>query len=437
MTVVNDESRLLRVLHPSQDSYEAELARLGQRTVAVDAQTTQTVLDIIEAVRTEGDAAVRRYTERFDQRSPDATGSYEITAADWTARASRTDERSLSALRAAAARVREFHEKQVEPEYRLEDAGVCVELRVAALSRIGIYVPGGSARYPSSVLMTAIPARVAGVGEIIMVTPSASPEVLAAASIAEVDRVYEIGGAQAIAALAYGTDTIPRVDKIVGPGNQWVATAKRLVFGDVSIDSVAGPSEVVVVADEDANPKWVAADLLAQAEHDVEARPILVTTSDTLAAGVERELASQLATLPKRELSRESLSRHGVCVVASDLEHAVRFVNAYAPEHVELHLKSPRNTADQLVTSGAIFVGPYAPEAVGDYVAGPSHVLPTGGSARYASPLGVYDFRKRTSIIEYSAAALANHAKTITDIAEVEELAAHARSVRVRLEEDS
>jgi histidinol dehydrogenase len=305
-------------------------------------------------------------------------------------------------------------------------------LRVAPLARVGLYVPGGTARYPSSVLMTAIPASVAGVGEVVMVTPGPSPETLLAARLAGVHRVFELGGAQAVAALAYGTATVPRVDKIVGPGNQWVAVAKRQVYGEVDIDSVAGPSEVLVVADDTAEPAFVAADLLAQAEHDTEARAILVTTSAALAAAVEEELARQLATLPRAAIARAALARYGTAVIVESIAAAVEVANRYAPEHLELQCRDARAVAARLTTSGAIFVGKWASEATGDYLAGANHVLPTGGAARYASPLGVYDFRKRTSIVEYDQAAAAAHAADIAALAEVEGLDAHGRSATLR-----
>jgi histidinol dehydrogenase len=306
-------------------------------------------------------------------------------------------------------------------------------LRVEPLARVGLYVPGGTARYPSSVLMTAVPARVAGVREIIMVTPGASPETLAAARIAEVDRVFEIGGAQAVAALAYGTKTVPRVDKIVGPGNAWVAAAKRLVFGDVGIDSVAGPSEVLVIADETADVRHVAADLLAQAEHDADAIPVLFCTVRSIAERVAAEVERQLEHL-HRPAARASIDGHGACVITGDLPTAIRLANTFAPEHLELHVAGAAAVAEKLRTAGAIFVGEYTPEAAGDYYAGPNHVLPTGGAARYASPLGVYDFVKRTTVLEYTTkAALAAHAADIRRLAEVEGLEAHGLSVSVRV----
>ncbi len=384
-------------------------------------------------VRARGDAAVAEYTERFEHRSPGAHG-YEIDEARWKAEADRVAPEVIAALQHAADRITAFHQPQRESGYELREPGVRLALRVEPLARAGLYAPGGTARYPSSVLMTAVPARVAGVREIIMCTPGASPETLAAARIAGVDRVFEIGGAQAIAAMAYGTATVPRVDKIVGPGNAYVAAAKRIVFGDVDIDSIAGPSEVLVLADESADPELVAADLLAQAEHDAEAIPILVTTSAELPEAVDAALAAQLAVLSRREIAAASLAHHGVAIVAVDLVAAIRIANSLAAEHLELHVRDAARVADQIRCAGAIFVGAWTPEAAGDYLAGPNHVLPTAGAARYASPLGVHDFVKRISILEYDADGLAAHADDFVRLAGVEGLGAHARSVTLRME---
>jgi histidinol dehydrogenase len=309
---------------------------------------------------------------------------------------------------------------------------VRVGSRVSPLARVGLYVPGGTARYPSTVLMTAVPARVAGVGEIIMTTPGPSPETMAAAEIAGVDRVFVVGGAQAVAALAYGTETIPRVDKIVGPGNAYVAAAKRLVFGDVGIDSVAGPTEVVIAADDSVDPSWIAADLLAQAEHDALAVPILIAVGADVGQRVAAEVDRQLAGLPRRAIAEQALRDHGAIIVVADGIEAAMVMNLLAPEHGMLALRDARKLSEGISTAGALFLGPQTPESVGDYLAGPSHVLPTGGSARFASPLGVSDFVKRTSIIEYDAAALRAHGPDIERIAEVEGLHGHGRAVSIR-----
>jgi histidinol dehydrogenase len=382
------------------------------------------VAAILHDVRTRGDDAVAEYTRRFDNREP----PYEVSRARWDELAAKVDARVHEALELAAHRIRAFHERQVEHDVDVTLGGVRLELRVTPLRRAGLYVPGGTARYPSSVLMTAIPAKVAGVPEVIMVTPGASPEAMLAARLARVDHVFELGGAQAIGALAYGTATVPRVDKIVGPGNAWVASAKRQVYGEVDIDSIAGPSEVLIIADHTADPAWVAADLLAQAEHDREARAIVVTTSRSLAEAVAREVEGQLATLPRRAIAEHAIDTHGAAVLVASIEEAVAFANRFAPEHLELDVEDARAVAAQCTTAGAIFVGKWSSEAAGDYLAGANHVLPTGGAARYASPLGVHDFRKRTSLIEYTEEASREHADMIAALAACEGLDAHGRS---------
>jgi len=420
---------LLRLVRLDEPAAKALLVR----STVTAAHVEDAVRDILAAVRARGDDAVREYTERFDQRAPGPDGSYEVPRDRWDELAAQVDPRVRAALDVAAHRIRAFHERQHEPDLELtDDDGVHLALRITPLARVGLYVPGGTARYPSSVLMTAIPARVAGVGEIVMVTPGPSPETLLAARLAGVDRVFELGGAQAVGALAYGTYTVPRVDKIVGPGNQWVAVAKRQVYGEVDIDAVAGPSEVLIIADGAADPAWIAADLLAQAEHDTEARAVLVTASPAVAAAVESELERQLATLPRRDIARAAIAQHGAAVLVDSIEEALEFANRYAPEHLELQIADARAAAARITCAGAIFVGRWASEAAGDYLAGANHVLPTGGAARYASPLGVYDFVKRTSIVEYDQAAAAAHAADIQVLARVEGLDAHGRSAQLR-----
>jgi len=408
-------------------------AQLLNRTTSFAAGVDDKVAAMIHEIRTRGDAALIEFTEQFDKRSP-VSGSYEIDRARWDAAAATVAAPVRAALQRAAARITTFHQKQLEADIVQEADGIRLELRSTPLARVGIYVPGGTARYPSSVLMTAVPARVAGVDEIIMVTPGASAETLCAAQIAGVHRVFEIGGAQAVAALAYGTATVPRVDKIVGPGNQWVASAKRQVYGEVDIDSIAGPSEVLIIADDSAPAAWIAADLLAQAEHDTEARAILVTTSSALADDVDRALAAQLATLPRRAIAEAAIRDYGAAVIVETIDEAVAFANRYAPEHLELQVRESRAVAARIRTAGAIFVGKWASEAAGDYIAGANHVLPTGGAARYASPLGVYDFRKRTSLVEYTQAAAFADAEDIAALAAVEGLDAHGRSAQIRSE---
>ena len=415
-------------LPADRDPVEALMRRTEAVPIAVEAAART----IVDDVRARGDVAVAEHTARFEHRHPHPTHGFEIPRERWDAEADRVAPPVRAALERAGARIGAFHERQREPAYEILEQGLRLALRVEPLARVGLYVPGGTARYPSSVLMTAIPARVAGVRDIIMVTPGASPETLFAARMAGVDRVFEIGGAQAISALAYGTATVPRVDKIVGPGNAYVAAAKRIVYGDVDIDAIAGPTEVLIVADDSADPAFVAADLLAQAEHDADAAPVLVTTSADLARRVALEISAQISALARRAIAEKSLASHGVIIVTDGLDEALRLADRYAPEHLGLHIRDAARHSDRIRNAGAIFVGHHTPEAAGDYYAGPNHVLPTGGAARYASPLGVYDFVKRISVLEYSPEALRSHADDIIALAEVEGLTAHARSVSIR-----
>ncbi|MDB4967772.1 MAG: histidinol dehydrogenase [Myxococcales bacterium] len=407
------------------DAERALLDRMSLTAPAVERDVRQ----IIEAVRARGDAAVREYTERFEKRS---LPQLELSRGEWERQAASVTTAVKESIARAAKRIAEFHALQKTAGYTLEQGGARLELRVQPLERVGLYVPGGSARYPSSVLMTAVPAQIAGVQEIVMVTPGPSAETLYAAKVAGVHRVFVIGGAQAVAALAYGTESVPRVDKIVGPGNAWVAEAKRQLYGQVDIDAVAGPSEILVVADEGADPELIAADLLSQAEHDVEAYAVLLTTSLAVAQATARAVEEQLATLPRKEIAAESIRRHGVALVVASVAEALAFADRYAPEHLELLVADAASVATRVRHAGAIFVGAYTPEAAGDYLAGPNHVLPTGGTARYASPLGVYDFVKRTSILQWDAATLRAHAEDIERLAEVEGLHAHGRAVSRR-----
>ena len=406
----------------------AEATALLDRSTRFEDGVDDAVAKILADVRARGDAAIADYTRKFDRREP----PYEIGRSRWDELAAQVAAPVRHALELAAHRIRAFHERQVEPDLDLTLEGVRLELRITPLARAGLYVPGGTARYPSSVLMTAIPAKVAGVREVVMVTPGASPEAMLAARLAGVDRAFEIGGAQAVGALAFGTQTVPRVDKIVGPGNAWVASAKRQVYGEVDIDSIAGPSEVLIVADASARPAWIAADLLAQAEHDKEARAVLVTTSAELAAAVDAELVRQLATLPRKAIAEHAIAHHGAAVLVDSIDAAIAFANTWAPEHLELQLEDAREVASRCTTAGAIFIGAWSSEAAGDYLAGGNHVLPTGGAARYASPLGVHDFRKRTSLIEYSEEAAREHADAIAVLAACEGLDAHGRSALIR-----
>ena len=421
---------MIRVFEKSDPATAPRLEALCNRNTELSADIEIAARKVIAEVRAGGDEAVRALTATFDKRQLDAL---ELAPADWDALASKVTPPVRAALEHAITRVRVFHERERHASYEISEGGVRVGSRVDPLARIGIYVPGGKARYPSTVIMTAVPARVAGVREIIMVTPGPSPETLAAARLAGVDRVFLIGGAQAIAALAYGTQSVPRVDKIVGPGNAYVAAAKRLVFGDVGIDSIAGPTEVVIVADDGVDPSWIAADLLAQAEHDELAVPILIARGSSVARRVAEEVTRQLAALPRRAIAERALADQGAIFVADDDDDVVRMVNRLAPEHAELAVRDARALAARITTAGALFLGIHTPEPVGDYIAGPSHVLPTGGSARFASPLGVSDFVKRTSIIEYDADALAAQADDIALLTDVEDLHGHGRAVSIRV----
>jgi len=420
---------MLRILEPRDPDYSARLRSLADRSAETPVSIETAARDVIHQVRRRGDAAVRELTEKFEQRGVDAL---ELPRAAWEEQASRVAAGVRLAITRAAARVRAFHERETYRSFEIVEGGVRVGSRVTPLARVGLYVPGGTARYPSTVIMTAVPAKVAGVGEVVMTTPGPSPETLAAALEAGVDRVFVIGGAQAIAALAYGTESVPRVDKIVGPGNAYVAAAKRLVFGDVGIDSIAGPTELVVAADDSVDCAWVAADLLAQAEHDVLAVPILIAVGRKVADAVAAEVERQVKLLPRRDIAEKALRNQGGIFVVDGGDDVVRLMNELAPEHAELAMRDARALADRITTAGALFLGTHTPESVGDYMAGPSHVLPTGGSARFFSPLGVGDFVKRTSIIEYDAAALQAQGADIEALAEVEGLRAHGRAVSIR-----
>jgi histidinol dehydrogenase len=401
---------------------------------AGEGETAAAVRAIVEDVRRRGDEAVRAHSARLDHQdlAPDL---WEVGRAEWAAARARLAAPLAAALATAVARVRAYHERQRETGFLERDAeGTVLGLRVAPLERVGVYVPGGKASYPSTVVMCAVPAAVAGVREIIMVTPAAgvTDAALAAAELAGVTRVFRIGGPQAVAALAFGTRTVPRVDKIVGPGNRFVTEAKRQVTGAVGIDMVAGPTEVLIIADHTADVRWVAADMLAQAEHDEDAAAWCVTTSPALAGALEGELAQRAAVSPRRAIVERALGAHGLVVLVPDLAAAVEVANRRAPEHVELMVRDPWPLVDGVRHAGAVFVGTATPEPVGDYLAGPSHVLPTGGAARYASPLGVYDFVKRTSIVCYSPGLLARDAPHLVALAEAEGLFGHAEAIRVR-----
>jgi histidinol dehydrogenase len=422
-------AEMLRIYEKKDADYASRLTALCDRNATVPPEIEAAARKTIAEVRAGGDAALRALTARFEKRT---LGAIELPAAEWDALAARTAPEVLAALEHAVRRVRAFHEKERHPSFEIVEGGIRVGSRVTPLARVGIYVPGGTARYPSTVVMTAVPARVAGVREIVMTTPGPSPETMAAARIAGVNRVFVIGGAQAVAAMAYGTESVPRVDKIVGPGNAYVAAAKRLVFGDVGIDSIAGPTEVVIGADDSVDPRWIAADLLAQAEHDELAVPILVARGVDFAREVAAEVSRALETLPRRAIAEKAIANQGAIFVVDSDEELCDAINRLAPEHAELAVRGGARLAEKVTNAGAIFVGAHTPEPVGDYLAGPSHVLPTGGTTRFASPLGVSDFVKRTSIIEYSAEALARHAADIERLTAVEALDGHGRAVTIR-----
>lgn len=423
-------------LNSAEPGFEQRIASLLGRVSEPDAATDAEVAAILRAVRERGDAALLEYTRRFDGAVDAST--LEIPPDRIAAAARLIDAGVLAALRNAAHRIRAFHERQVQQSWTFDDgAGSELGQRTTPLDRVGVYVPGARAAYPSTVLMNVIPARIAGVGQIIMVVPAPNgelnPAVLAAASIAGVDRVFRIGGAQAIAALAFGTETIPSVDKIVGPGNRWVAAAKRQVFGIVGIDMIAGPSEVVVISDGSTDPDWVAADLLAQAEHDEDARAILVCTSAAYLERVQAAMDRLLPRLPRASIIRSSLARNGAFILVGDLAAAAAVANRLAPEHLGLAVAEPEALLDSIRHAGAIFVGSFAAEVLGDYCAGPNHVLPTGRAARFSSPLGVHDFQKRSSILRCSAEGAANLAQTASVLAVAEGLTAHAEAAALRL----
>jgi histidinol dehydrogenase len=411
------------------------IAQLKKRSNKATAQIEASVSEIISNVREHGDRAVAEYTMKFDGSVPE---QIELTKEQMKSLAAECEKEFLCALHRAAQNIREFHERQKQQSwFETRENGVMMGQRIRGLSRVGIYVPGGTAAYPSSVLMNAIPAKIAGVGEIIMATPPSkngkpNPAIMAAALEAGVDRVFQVGGAQAIAAMAFGTETIPAVDKIVGPGNIFVATAKKQLYGTVGIDMVAGPSEILILADETANPKFLAADLMSQAEHDVLASSILLTTSEKIAEETLSELERQKASLERKEIITQSLEDFGAIVVCSSMDEAVNFANELAPEHLEICTENPMDYIGRIDNAGSVFLGHYAPEPLGDYYAGPNHVLPTGGTARFFSPLSVDSFVKKSSFLYYTKEALTEAKEDIVTLANAEGLTAHANSIKVR-----
>ncbi|MDL2218855.1 histidinol dehydrogenase [Ruminococcaceae bacterium OttesenSCG-928-O06] len=425
----------MQVIDSRKTSLEEILCRREEEAPDVSAAVAQILAD----VKARGDEAVREYTLRFDGAAPD---TLRVSEEEIQAALAEVDEELLRVMRKAAANIEAYHKKQVRQGFVMaEEEGVVMGQRILPLQRVGIYVPGGTAAYPSTVLMDSIPAAIAGVQRIVMVTPpgrdgKVAAPILAAAHIAGVQEIYKVGGAQAVAALCYGTESIPTVDKIVGPGNLYVATAKRLVYGLVDIDMVAGPSDVLVVADDTASAVVVAADMLAQAEHDENAAAVLVTTSQALASEVQTQLAEQLKALSRKEIAAASLAANGRIILAQSVEEALKIANGLAPEHLELCVEEPFALLPLVQNAGSVFLGHHTPEALGDYFAGPNHTLPTGGTARFYSPLSVDDFIKKSSYLYYSRDALAKAAPMVRRFAESEGLQAHANSVAVRMPKD-
>jgi histidinol dehydrogenase len=437
MSKTMSESLITR-LDASQSDFKQRLDDLLAWESVSDTRVAGVVDDIIHQVKTRGDAAVLEFTNKFDRRSAQAMSELVITAAQLKDALTQISPEQRQALEIAAKRIRSYHQHQLQSSWRYSEAdGTVLGQQITAMERVGLYVPGGKASYPSSVLMNAVPAKVAGVDELTMVVPAPdgelSPMVLAAAAIAGVDRVITIGGAQAVAALAYGTETIAKVDKIVGPGNIYVATAKRAVFGQVAIDMIAGPSEILVICDGLTDPDWIAMDLFSQAEHDEQAQAILLCPDAEYLDKVEAAIARLLPTLERNEIAATSLKNRGALIKVADIDEAIVVSNRIAPEHLELSVADPESLLPKVRHAGAIFMGRFTPEALGDYCAGPNHVLPTSGTARFSSPLGVYDFQKRSSIIMCSAAGASELSKVASVLARSEYLEAHARSAEYRI----
>ena len=423
----------LRRLSTREPGFDARLLALTRYEAAQDAKVSGVVRAIIAAVRKRGDAAVLEYTRRFDRVKAASVAKLEVSRAQLRTALNGLPKKEAASLRQAATRIRRFHERQLTRSWKYAEAdGTQLGQIVTPLQRVGLYVPGGKAAYPSSVLMNAIPAKVAGVPEVVMVSPNPNPMVLAAAAIAGVDRVIAIGGAQAVAALAYGTRSVPRVDKIVGPGNAYVAQAKRQVFGQVGIDMIAGPSEILVIGDGSTPADWVAMDLLSQAEHDELAQAILLSPRRAYLDEVEAAIRRLIREMPRRKVIAASLAGRGALIETRDLNEACEIANRIAPEHLELSVARPQVLLPKLRHAGAIFLGRWSSEAIGDYCAGPNHVLPTSGTARFSSPLGVYDFQKRTSLINVSRQGARTLGRLASTLARGEGLFAHARSAEYR-----
>ena len=427
----------IRQLSTSESSFEDELNDILSRGSEFDPGVDHTVRTIIDSVRSRGDEALLEYTREYDRNHAKSVSELEIHSQELNNAANRIQPEVFEAIQFAANRVRRFHERQFEKSWSYEeDDGSQYGQQLTPIEKVGIYVPGGRAAYPSSVLMTAVPAKIAGVSQIVMAVPTPegkiSDSVLAAAHVAGVDRVFAIGGAQAIAALAFGTETVPRVDKIVGPGNAWVSAAKRQVFGHVGIDLIAGPSEVVVVCDDSANANWAAMDLFAQAEHDQDAQSILICTSYEKIEEVRKAMQKELPGMERKDVIAAALAKQGALIHVRSQDELIELVNRLAPEHLELMVENPSVLVGKIRNAGAIFVGCHSAEVLGDYCAGPNHVLPTSGAARFSSPLGVYDFQKRTSLISCSAEGSSRLARTASILAREERLTAHARSAEYR-----
>jgi histidinol dehydrogenase len=416
----------------SKEELTAFLKILRKRALGSNIDVENAVREILNNIKEKGDSALREYTHKFDGHDlPLRISKSEIVKSSKLA-----DKKIIEALIFSAKRIKKFHEKQKERSWYMKKKDAILGQIVNPIERVGVYIPGGNASYPSTVLMNVIPAQVAGVKEIALCVPTPkgemNPYVMTAIKMLDIKEVYRIGGAQAVGAMAYGTETIKKVDKIVGPGNIYVATAKRMVFGEVDIDMIAGPSEILIIADRSANPGFIAADLLSQAEHDEMASSILITDSDELIEQVVKELNGQLNKLKRKKIAEKSLINYGAIIKAKNIKEAISIANEIAPEHLEIMTKNPQKDVKQIKNAGAIFLGQWTPESLGDYSAGPNHTLPTGGTARFSSPLGVYDFTKRTSLLMFNKEGFINLADTVESIADIEGLDAHANTVRIR-----
>ena len=426
----------MKIVRTSDKGFEKEFKRIVNRGKSFDPAFEKKVSAILLGVEKRGDRALFEYTKRFDGVALTAQ-TVEVSPLEIREALCSVTKQEMAVLTLAARRIDRYHKRQRLASWSYREEGVELGQKIVPLSRVGVYAPGGLAAYPSTVLMAAIPARIAGVREIIMTSPvgrgGLNPIIVAAAQIAGVDRIFKVGGAQAVAAMAYGTESVPAVDKIVGPGNAWVATAKKLVFGRTGIDMIAGPSEILVIADGSADPVVAAADLLSQAEHDELASAVLLTPDEGLARRVSAEVNAQLKKLSRESIAVKAIRDYGLVVVVQDLAEAVEVANRFAPEHLELLVKDPKKLLAGIRNAGAVFLGHYTPEALGDYLAGPNHILPTGGTARFSSPLGVYDFVKRISVLSFDGKALAKYGKPAAEFAAMEGLDAHGKSILARL----